>query len=69
MFCAVGKDCEAWELAMDRLCVSLDTSGEKPAAFCVTTSHLEATVEAVIEFASNWNTDRHQKCEIEISEI
>ena len=69
LFCAVGKDCEIWEQEMDRLCVLLDTSGEKPGAFCVTTSHPEETVDAVIEFASNWNFDRNRKCEVEVTEI
>ena len=27
LFCAVGKDCEVWEEAMDNLCVKLDGIG------------------------------------------
>jgi len=69
LFCAVGKDCEAWEEAMDNLCVKLDVSGEKPGAFCVTTSHPDETVEEVVEFATGWNCDKEQKCDVEVKEI
>ena len=69
LFCAVGKDCEVWEEEMDKLCVLLDTSGEKPGAFCVTTSHPTETVEEVLEFASSWNLDKDQKCDVKVKEI
>ena len=69
LFCSVGKDCETWEEEMDKLCVLLDTSGEKPGAFCVTTSHPRETVEEVIEFAENWNVDKGRRCDIEVKKI
>ena len=69
LFSVVGKDCEVWEEEMDNLCVKLDVTGEKPGAFCVTTSHPDETVEEVVKFASNWNYDREQKCDVEIKEI
>ena len=69
LFCVVGKDCEVWEEAMDNLCVKLDVSGEKPGAFCVTTSHPDETVEEVIEFAASWNYDKEQDCDVEVKEI
>ena len=69
LFCAVGKDCEVWEEAMDNLCVQLDVSGEKPGAFCMTTSHPDETVDEVMEFASNWNDGKGQECIVEVKEI
>lgn len=69
LFCAVGKDCEVWEEEMDNLCVKLDVSGEKPGAFCVTTSHPDEAVEEVVEFASDWNYGKGQKCDVEVKEI
>lgn len=69
LFCVVGKDCEVWEEAMDYLCVNLDVSGEKPGVFCVTTSHPDETVEEVVEFASNWNSDKGKECDVEVKEI
>ena len=69
LFCAVGKDCEVWEEAMDNLCVKLDVSGEKPGAFCVTTSHPDETVDEVVKFASDWNYDKGQECDVKVKEI
>jgi len=69
LFCAVGKDCEIWEEAMDWVCVDLDVSGKKPDAFCTTTSHPDETVEQVIEFATNWNMDQDKKCDVNVIEI
>lgn len=69
LFCAQGKDCDKWEEAMDRLCVRLDTSGEKPGAFCTTTCHPNESVEAVIEFASNWNLHEGRRCEVKVVHV
>lgn len=69
LFCAVGKDCDIWEEAMDYLCVDLDVSGKKPGAFCTTTSHPGETLEQVIEFAENWTLDQDKKCEVKVIEI
>lgn len=69
LFCVVGKDCEVWEEAMDYLCVNLDVSADKPGAFCVTTSHPVETVDEVVKFASNWNSDKGNECDVEVKEI
>lgn len=69
LFRVVGKDCEVWEEAMDYPCVNLDVSGDKPGAFCVTTSHPDETVDEVVQFASNWSSDKGKECDVEVKEI
>ena len=69
LFCAQGKECEKWEEAMDWLCVQLDTSGEKPGAFCTTTCHPNESVEEVVEFARNWNSHEGRQCEVQVVQI
>jgi hypothetical protein len=69
LFCTVGRDCERWEDAMDRLCVELDVSGERPGAFCLTTSHPGESVEEVIEFARSWNLHEDRECEVRVVEV
>ena len=51
LFCAIGKDCEKWEEAVDWLCVG--ENGEN-LAFVTTTNHPNETLEEVKEFANNW---------------
>ncbi|MGD8910344.1 MAG: hypothetical protein PVI92_13455 [Chromatiales bacterium] len=69
LFCAQGKQCEKWEEAMDWLCVQLDTSGEKPGAFCTTTCHPEESVEEVVQFAKNWNLHEGKQCDVQVVQI
>ena len=69
LFCAQGKECEKWEEAMDWLCVELDTSGEKPGAFCTTTCHPNESVKEVVEFAENWNSRENRHCEVQVVQI
>lgn len=69
LFCAIGKDCEAWEAAMDWLCINLDTSGVLPGAFVVTTSHPDESLEDVVEFAQNWNSHEEQTTDVRIVEV
>ena len=54
LFCAVGKDCELWEEAMDELVVGPDGAGPR---HVTTTSHPGESVEQVVEFASQWRLD------------
>jgi len=68
-FCALGKDCEVWEEAMDNVCVKLDVTGEMPGAFCMTTSHPNETLDEVLQFASNWNQHEGAQCDVEVKEI
>lgn len=49
----VGKDCALLEDIMDECCVG---NGSDP-SWTVTTSHPDASVEEVIEFARNWSSD------------
>lgn len=48
LFCVVGKDCMAWEDAIDALC----ESGNESWLDVVTTCHPDASIEDVIEFAN-----------------
>jgi len=50
LFCAVGKDCEKWEDAMDFLC---ETRGGVLLSV-VTTSHPNESFEDVLLFANSW---------------
>jgi hypothetical protein len=54
LLAVVGVDAEAWEQAMDALCVQLDETGKKPGAFCNTTAHDAESLDAVITFAEQW---------------
>jgi hypothetical protein len=69
LFCALGKECEEWEEAMDYACINLDTEGVVPGAFCVTTSHPHETLNEVVEFAKQWYELKKQEYEIKIKEI
>lgn len=61
LFCAVGRDCEAWEDAMDWMCIGPD--GESR-GFVVTTSHPDESIEEVISFAEDWILDEPSSVEI-----
>ena len=67
IFCAVGKDCEKWEEAMDWLCVQMDVDGEMPGVLVNTTSHPDETVAEVVEFVENWHISGNN--EIRVIEI
>lgn len=69
LFAAVGVDCAGWEEAMDWLCITLSTSGEKPGAFCTTTSHPDETLVEVIAFAEQWCDLKGWRRDVEIVEI
>ncbi len=69
LFCTVGKYCDEWEEAMDYVCVELDVNGEKPGAFCVTTSHPGESQSEVIKFAKEWKDDEGKSCRVEVIEI
>ncbi|GAB4060891.1 hypothetical protein ABDB84_08880 [Uliginosibacterium sediminicola] len=69
LFAAVGVDCREWEAAMDWLCIELDTSGEKPGAFCNTTSHPDETLSEVIAFAEQWCDLKGWSRDVEVTEI
>lgn len=51
LFCAVGKDCQIWEGAVDLLCVNSETERNKETVL-LTTSHPNENIEDVMEFAS-----------------
>lgn len=53
LFCAVGKDAQAWEDALDWLCVAAAGDGVHHIS---TTSHVEESVEEVIAFAEQFRT-------------
>jgi len=61
LFCAVGKDCEKWEEAMDWLCIG--DNGEE-IGFVTTTSHPNEPLEEVKAFAKEWNTRGSNEIEI-----
>ncbi len=65
LFCAVGRDCELWEDAMDEICVG-DGNHER---FIVTTSHPNETEEDVIEFARSYETDSGAHPDVRIIRI
>jgi hypothetical protein len=65
LFCAVGKNCEAWEEAMDWLCDGPD--GEEH-IFINTSSHPDESVEEVLGFAKQWRV-RGGNNEITVIEI
>jgi hypothetical protein len=69
LFAAVGVDCSKWEEAGDWLCIDLDTTGEKPGAFCNTTSHPDETVSEVIAFAEQWCDLRGWSRDVQVIEI
>lgn len=54
LFCAVGKDCELWEEAMDEMAVG-DGSNSR---YITTTSHPGESVEEVVTFAESWPTKK-----------
>jgi len=58
LFCAVGKDCQEWEDAMDALC----ESREGASLSVVTTSHPDESIEKVIEFANTWPAPGEVEC-------
>ena len=61
LFCAVGKDCEKWEEALDWLCVGDDGRGT---VFINTTSHPKESLEKVIDFANQWKIKGSGKIQI-----
>lgn len=50
VFCAVGKDCQLWEEAMDELLVGPHGEGDH---LILTTAHPDESVEDVVEFAKS----------------
>ncbi len=48
LFCAVGVDAEAWEDALDWLCIGPDGNGTH---HVTTTAHPESTLSEVLKFA------------------
>jgi len=54
LFCAVGKDCETWHDIMDEIYVG---DGSERDFFMVTSWHRDETLEAVIEFATDFDLD------------
>ena len=61
LFAVFGEDCEAWENAMDALCVG---DGSNP-IFISTTSHPSQNLEEVKEFVSNYLVYGRDNLEIE----
>lgn len=61
LFCAVGRDCAAWEDAMDWLCIGPSGEGSW---HVVTTSHPDESVEEVVAFADAWSVDKASGVEI-----
>ena len=61
LFCAVGKDCEKWEEALDWLCIG--KNGEE-IGFVTTTSHPDETLKEVKEFANQWKTEGSNEIQI-----
>ena len=53
LFCVVGEDAQAWEDALDWLCVGAASEGTH---HITTTSHIGETVEEVIAFAEQFST-------------
>lgn len=64
LFCAVGKDCEKWEEALDWLCIG--KNGEE-IGFVTTTSHPKESLEDVKAFAKEWKA--HCSNDIEVIKI
>jgi hypothetical protein len=65
LFCAVGKDAEAWEEAVDWLCIGPDGTGER----CVNTaSSQEWTLEDALQFAEQWHVESGSN-EVNVIEI
>lgn len=54
LFCVVGKDCRAWEDAMDALVAGPNGSYEW---HVTTSSHPEESIDEVIAFAQTWACD------------
>jgi hypothetical protein len=52
LFCAVGKDAEAWEEAVDWLCIGPDGTGER---FVNTASSEGWTLEDALQVAEQWH--------------
>ncbi len=69
LFAVVGEDCEAREEAMDGLCLELDISGERPEAFCNTTSHPRESLEELIALAKQWCQLRGWSEDVQVIEI
>ena len=52
LFCVVGVDAEAWEDALDWLCIGSDGEASHP---ITTTAHPHESVEEVISFAESFH--------------
>jgi hypothetical protein len=61
LFCAVGKDCEKWEEALDWLCIG--ENGEE-IGYVTTTSHPKESLEDVKAFAKEWKTEGSNDIEV-----
>lgn len=65
LFCAVGKDAEAWEEAVDWLCIGPDGAGER---FVNTASSCGWTLEGAMQFAEQWHVESGSN-EVRVIEI
>lgn len=53
LFCVLGVDAQAWEDALDWMCIGEDGQGQ----YCiVTTSHRDESLAQVIDFAQRFDT-------------
>lgn len=69
LFAVTGVDCQAWEDAMDWLCVDLDVSKALPGAFCNTTSHPGEALPDVVAFAEQWCSLNGWPVDVRVVEI
>lgn len=60
LFCAVGKDCEQWEEAMDELAIG-DGSNS---SYITTTSHPGEAANDVVEFAKMFSISKESGVEV-----
>ncbi|WP_420008673.1 hypothetical protein [Xanthomonas sacchari] len=61
LFCAAGKDCENWELALDLLLTDPDRNFNHD---ITTTSHPGEAVEDVLNLAELWHVQGSQAVEL-----
>ncbi|MEK9817516.1 MAG: hypothetical protein VW447_10495 [Limnobacter sp.] len=62
LFAIVGVACEAWEEAVDWLCIESDS-------FCNTTSHPQEKLPDVIAFAEQWCELKQWSKDVHVVEI
>lgn len=69
LLAVTGVDCQAWEDAMDWLCIDLATGKELPDVFCNTTSHPDEDLAEVIAFAKCWSAPNGDKPDVQVIEV